>query len=139
MRKIIVSVFLILQAAFASAAQPDSDAVEKAQIAAQSWLALVDSTQYAATWEQAAKPFQAAISRSAWESAVNSARSPLGAVEQRVLVSAAYAEQLPGAPAGQYVVIQFNSQFTNKKTAIETITPMKDADGTWRVAGYFIK
>ena len=23
--------------------------------------------------------------------------------------------------------------------AIETITPMRDADGTWRVSGYFIK
>jgi hypothetical protein len=28
---------------------------------------------------------------------------------------------------------------TGKATAIETVTPMKEDDGTWRVAGYYIK
>ncbi|MDX1777971.1 MAG: DUF4019 domain-containing protein [Thermodesulfobacteriota bacterium] len=37
------------------------------------------------------------------------------------------------------MVIQFETSFTNKKAAIETITPMMDSDGTWRVSGYFIK
>ena len=46
---------------------------------------------------------------------------------------------LPGAPDGQYVVIQFKSSFTNKKTTIETVTPMLDKDGKWRVSGYYIK
>ncbi|MGB6002321.1 MAG: DUF4019 domain-containing protein, partial [Thermoanaerobaculia bacterium] len=27
----------------------------------------------------------------------------------------------------------------NKTTAIETVTPMKDEDGKWRVSGYFIR
>jgi hypothetical protein len=26
-----------------------------------------------------------------------------------------------------------------KKTAIETVTPMQDKDGAWRVSGYYIK
>lgn len=47
--------------------------------------------------------------------------------------------QLPGAPDGEYAVIQFETSFANKKSAIETVTPMKDPDGKWRVSGYFIK
>ncbi len=43
------------------------------------------------------------------------------------------------APDGQYVVIQFETSFENKKKAVETITPMMAPDGTWRVSGYFIK
>ena len=43
------------------------------------------------------------------------------------------------SPDGQYVVIQFTSSFENKKSAIETITPMLDPDGQWRVSGYYIK
>jgi len=36
------------------------------------------------------------------------------------------------------VVIQYETAFENR-TAIETVTPVKEKDGTWRVAGYFIK
>jgi hypothetical protein len=36
-------------------------------------------------------------------------------------------------------VIQFDTSFKNKKSAIETVTAMLDKDGKWRVSGYFIK
>jgi hypothetical protein len=36
-------------------------------------------------------------------------------------------------------VIQYDSVFANKASAVETITPMLDADGVWRVSGYYIK
>lgn len=53
---------------------------------------------------------------------------------------ATYATKLPGAPDGEYVVIQYKASFANKESAVETITPMKEADGTtWHVSGYFIK
>ncbi len=50
-----------------------------------------------------------------------------------------YATSLPGAPDGQYVVIQYKTAFENKKAGVETITPMLDKDKKWRVSGYFIK
>jgi hypothetical protein len=46
---------------------------------------------------------------------------------------------LSGAPDGEYVVIEYETSFEKKRNGIETITPMKDADGEWRVAGYFLK
>jgi hypothetical protein len=57
----------------------------------------------------------------------------------RKLKSAKYTTTLPGAPDGEYVVIQFDSSFEHKQSAVETITPMLDKDGKWRVSGYFIK
>jgi len=57
----------------------------------------------------------------------------------RELKTAKYATSLPGAPDGEYVVIQFKTSFANKADALETITPMKDDKGAWRVSGYFIK
>ena len=50
-----------------------------------------------------------------------------------------YAESLPGAPDGEYVVILFKTSFEGKAEAVETVTPMRDADGEWRVAGYYIR
>jgi hypothetical protein len=46
---------------------------------------------------------------------------------------------VPGAPAGEYVVIQYDTQFENAASAIETITPMHEKDGSWKVCGYYIK
>jgi Protein of unknown function (DUF4019) len=66
-------------------------------------------------------------------------RKPLGGVISRKAKSATYKTSLPGAPDGQYVVIQFKTSFEHKKSAIETVTPMVDKDGKWRIAGYFIK
>ena len=37
------------------------------------------------------------------------------------------------------VLIQFDTGFENKRAAVETVTPMMDDDGIWRVAGYFIR
>src|SRR3990172_8443962 len=45
----------------------------------------------------------------------------------------------PGAPDGQYVVIQYETSFERKSSAIETITPIREKDGKWRVAGYYIR
>jgi len=45
----------------------------------------------------------------------------------------------PGAPDGEYVVIQYDSSFENKTEAVETVTPMLDPDGVWRVSGYYIR
>jgi predicted SnoaL-like aldol condensation-catalyzing enzyme len=57
----------------------------------------------------------------------------------RKVKSATYTTSLPGAPDGQYVVIQFNTSFENKKSRVETVTPRMDSDGKWRVSGYYIK
>jgi hypothetical protein len=53
--------------------------------------------------------------------------------------NATYSKTLPGAPDGEYVVIQYESSFERKQSAVETVTPMLDKDGKWRVSGYFIK
>jgi hypothetical protein len=46
---------------------------------------------------------------------------------------------VPGAPDGEYVVIRFKTKFKNKKSAIETATPMLENGGEWSVSGYYIK
>ena len=117
----------------------DSDAIAQAQAAARSWLGLTDSAKYGQSWDDAASLFRAAVTKGDWEKAVKSVRSPLGALKVRKLKSATFARTLPGAPDGEYVVIQFDSQFENKAAAIETITPMKDKDGAFRVSGYYVK
>jgi hypothetical protein len=123
----------------ASASADDKEATGKAQAAARSWLALTDGAKYGQSWEEAASYFKAAITRGDWEKALRGVRSPLGAVLSRKVKSATFTRTLPGAPDGEYVVIRFETQFQNKASAIETVTPVHEKDGSWRVSGYFIK
>lgn len=116
------------------------EASEKAAIiAADAWLKLVDAGQYGGSWDDAARLFKDAMSKADWEKALRGARSPLGKVVSRKVLSRTYAESLPGAPDGKYVVLRYQASFENKKAATETVTPMLDKDGRWRVSGYFIK
>ena len=70
---------------------------------------------------------------------MNTFRKPLGDLISRKLKSALATTELPGAPDGQYVVMQFDSSFTGKKSTIETVTFKLADDRTWKSAGYFIK
>ncbi len=133
---LLCSGLIVLMAATAVFA---GDSQEEALEAAESWLGLVDAGDYETSWDQSAELFKAAVSKEKWERSLNVARKPLGELIGRKVISTKYATSLPGAPDGEYVVIQFTTRFTNKKSAIETVTPMKDPDGVWRVSGYYVK
>jgi len=109
-----------------------------AREAAKSWLGIVDSGRYADSWTQASSLFRKQVSAEQWESAVRSARGPARLLA-RNFKSAQYSLTLPGAPDGEYVVLQYNGSFEDKKEALETVVTMKEKEGAWRVAGYFIK
>ncbi len=128
------TVALLPRAGFA-----DEAAQAEATAAAESWLARVDAGAYAASWDEAAPLFQGAVERDKWSSTLEAVRGPLGKLVARTLKSAQYSKTLPGAPDGEYVVLQFDASFEHKKSAVETVTPMKAADGAWRVSGYYIR
>ena len=132
---VVIGIFLGVTAVVA-----DSSGREKAAIAsAEKWLKLVDQGKYIESWKESADYFKRAVSQEQWEQAMKSGREPLGKLISRKVTNALYTTSLPGAPDGQYVVIQFNTSFENKKSGIETVTPMVDKDGRWRVSGYYIK
>ncbi len=127
---------LIAATPFLSRAEEDTaDAVK----AAEAWLAIVDAGDYATSWAEAAPFFKEKVAEDQWVKMITPVREPLGKAESRKLLGAQFTTTLPGAPDGKYVVIQFKTDFANKPGSVETVTPMMDAEGTWRVSGYFIR
>jgi hypothetical protein len=112
---------------------------EAATQASDAWLSLVDDGQYAESWRLAADYLRNAVGKEQWEYQMTAFREPLGRVLSRKLISRTYTRSLPGAPDGDYVVIQYASSFEKKASATETVTPMLDQDAQWRVSGYYIK
>ena len=116
---------------------PDYDL--DAERAAREWLALADVGDAAGTWAAAASLFRRAVPEHEWARALDAARAPLGAVVARTLRTGRATTELPGAPDGDYVVLEFETQFERKRAAVETVTPMRDGDGDWHVSGYYIR
>jgi len=133
---------LVLGATFLTAAgcgTPGNPEAERLAVeSAGEWLVLVDNGDYGGSWQQAAGYFRSAVTREKWEQGVGGVRKPLGAVVSRKVKSKTYATSLPGAPDGEYVVIKYDTTFENKRASVETVTPMRDSDGRWRVSGYYV-
>ncbi len=123
----------------AGGAAGGENAGKAAETASRTWLAIVDAGRYGASWDASAALFRKSLTKPQWEAALEKARAPLGRVVSRSLASSQPATQLPGAPAGEYVVLQYATDFEKRKGMTETVTPMKDPDGTWRVSGYYIR
>jgi hypothetical protein len=116
------------------------DADEKLAIAAaETWLARVDQEKYGESWDSAAGLLKNAVGRDAFAKSLTAARKPLGPMKTRSVKAKEYHTSLPGAPDGKYVVIQFETSLEHKKSAIETVTPMLEPNGAWKVSGYYIR
>ena len=144
MRKSLIASVFILAAGAGFLTGSPVQAAEKtpeqaAQQAAESWLALVDSGDYSKSWDQSAQLIKGQVASEQFAGSLQNARGSFGKLLSRTLKSAQYAKILPGAPDGEYVVIQYQTSFEQKQSAIETITPALEKDGQWRVPGYFIK
>ena len=140
MKKLRTPVLLILTVICLTCTNSIAGEAEKDALkAAEEWLILIDADDYGASWDNAAELFKKAVTKEQWEEAIRPIKSAMGDLISRKMKSAKYTDSLPGAPDGEYVVIQFSTSFANKKSAIETVTPMKDPDGNWRVSGYYIK
>jgi hypothetical protein len=125
---------------FVSAAgNPNDEAKRAGGEQALTWLHLVDQGQYTQSWQEAGTLFRQHVTREQWVGQVKAAREPLGALTRRTQDSASYAEVLPGAPPGSYVVLVYRSSFAKLSAASEQVTVGREKDGTWRVVGYFVR
>lgn len=109
-----------------------------ARAAIEVWLALVDDGQFDKSWDNAAKAVQKTVSKDQWIKVLTDNRPKLGKLVSRNLKATRAATILPGAPKGEYVVVEYDTAFEHKK-GVETITSMLDESGQWKVSGYFFK
>lgn len=104
------------------------------------WIKQVDSAEYEAAFQEMEPSIQASLKMEVWVSGLSRVRTPMGKLTKRTVKTAFFTTELPGAPSGAYIVVQFRSQFANRdKAALETITLMRAHASEWLVSGYFIQ
>ncbi len=139
MKRLISIAMLALLLCSVAFAQDEAAKKKEAQTSAETWLALVDAGNYGQSWDEASTFFKSKVSKADWEKMLAQVRTPLGKSDSRTPKGAVYQTSLPKAPDGEYVVLQYKTNFANTGAAVETITPMLDQDGKWRVSGYFVR
>jgi hypothetical protein len=132
----------------AAAATPSSGQLSPQEAAALAdtlaWLALVDSGHYEAAWQQAAPQLRAGLKQQDWQQSLRQVRERLGRLQSRELAGAFATGQLPGAPKGDYLVLQFECRYAGRSAPVmEIVNPVlsqgDNGEAHWRVVGYYLK
>ncbi len=103
------------------------------------WLALVDAGDFDSAWERAAAYLKLALAREDFVESLSVTRETLGRVLSRELMSVRHVQTMPSAPDGDYVILEFRTEMEHKKSGHETVIPMREEDGEWRISGYWLR
>lgn len=102
------------------------------------WLAFINDRNWAEGWRNASEMMRSQISQDLFTTSMTSAHSMLGKVVSRKFVRARATKSLPGAPDGDYELLEFKSEYEKKADAIDTVVVVKEGSG-WKVAGFFTR
>jgi hypothetical protein len=123
----------------ASAPRPAAAQGPEVWQAAGSWLVLLDSGDYAESWDQAAKVFQAAITPTQWARRAVAYREGSGDPTSRQLIAFVAVTDPEGVPPGEYVRLRFECQCTRRGMVRETVLMVNEGARGWRVASYAVE
>lgn len=117
---------------------PTQQVAEKSVLAAAQFLFLVDTEEYAQSWQVTADALKKLLSEQDWKRKIAGLRGYLGPAIERIRHRITYTASASDVPEGEYVVMTFITRFAFRPQVIETITLMLGADAEWRVVGYFL-
>ena len=100
--------------------------------ASRQWMALLDAGNWEQSYLATSKAFRSVNTLQTWTDISRQVRTPLGAMQSRVLVTVDFAP----TPQG-YWIVKFRSDYAGKPGAIETLSLVNE-DGSWKVAGIVI-
>ena len=101
------------------------------------WLALIDAGLYEERWSSAAATLRSSFTREEWARTVRAARGGHGPLEPRELRAVELETALPGAPAGTYVVVHFETRRASEPPLREAVTLVETTGGVLLVTAYF--
>jgi hypothetical protein len=113
----------------------DQDTVE----AGKKWLQLLDAGKPGAAWDVASNQLRSGVTRDKFIAEMRRVRKPLGKLSSRTPVKFARAHDLPGAPSGDYAIIEYDAEYANGKHLSEQLIWAIAEGDIWRVAGYFYR
>jgi hypothetical protein len=135
-RWIYIMMLIFISAGCGGKITPEEESAAMDQ--AKAWLVLVDSEEYETSWREASDFLKENVAEQKWVETLMAARKPMGSVISRKVKSTQFRTMMPQALKGKYLIIDYQTLFSNKRSMVESITQMMGKDGKWRVAGYHL-
>jgi hypothetical protein len=111
----------------------------EANAAAIHFLNIVDNYVFGGAWLEMAGLVHDIVPQNVWADGMQAARVPLGTVHARRVTTHHPATALPHGTKGNFMVINYATQFAKKPNSIETVTLiMVEPIGEWRVVSYIV-
>lgn len=121
-------------------AQTDgAEAEAEARAIAGPWLQALDAGDYRESWDQASSAFQEGVPAEAWAERMRMTRAEIGPLVGRTFSQARYSSEVPNAPPGEYVFVEYFSQFQNAPPTVESVVLRKEGEHAWKVAAMSIR
>jgi Protein of unknown function (DUF4019) len=117
---------------------PHAAEEQAAERQALGFLGYLDQGRFPDSYAYTGMLIRAQLDRDAYAAQIEKTRAGAGALLGRDPIDASYTTTVAGAPAGQYIVLHYHSNFAGRGEAVETVT-LAFAKGYWRVSGYYIK
>lgn len=133
-----LSIFFVILL-FSSQTLANPDYVKQAYKNAKSWMQMLDQGNADASWQALSPLFSSQLSKGDWQASVKGLRMTFGPTGTRTLLSSQYKTSSYGAPDGDYVDVQFTTDYGNAPSRKETVTLVREASGDWKVAGFAIE
>ena len=135
---LIFSCFLIIAIPIMNKT-PTHRVAEQSAFAAAQFLFLVDTEEYAKSWEISSANLKKMLTQEALNEQIIEIRSFLGPIVERIHHDISYTDSPSDVPVGEYVIMTFVSKFELRERVIETITLMLGDNDQWQVVGYFLR
>ena len=103
---------------------PTHQVSEQSSFAAAQFLFLVDTEEYARSWELTSENLKQMLTQKAWNEQVANLRSFLGPIVERIHQDISYTDSAADLPSCEYVVMTFISKFELRDSLTETLTLM---------------
>lgn len=107
--------------------------------AADRWVQTIDQGDFAKSWKEADAGFQANVTELQWTQTLQQIYAQTGKMLKREFKTEGIKSDLPGAPAGKYKIVVYQTAFEKAPQVKETVVLTETKDGSWKVTGYFLQ
>jgi hypothetical protein len=134
-RSLLMFVFVL----FTAGLYAETDALKESAEASKAWVALIDKEDYKEAWDKGSVTLKLRVNEKSWVAILEASRKPLGKVVERKVADQRTSKDPAGLPAGDYMVMIYNTDFVTKKGVAELVTLVLETDGKWRGLTYQVQ
>lgn len=114
------------------------ESTASADTAARQWLARIDAGAYDEAWADATGTIRQLVS-SNWTQWMRERRGGLGNLRRRTTICVSPTTTLDNEVVGDYVVIQYDTDFMGASHLFEYVETERSDGGAWKVRWYFVR